>query len=581
MLFSLIWKPLQSLFGNPETLSNGLMFNGRRILAVIPARGGSKGIPRKNIRLLGGKPLIAYSIESARNSKYIDDVVLSSDDEEILETAKLYGATIIQRPDELAADDVPLDPVIHHALVSTEIDKGVSYDYIVSMQPTSPLLKSKTLDGAISKLIEDGSDTLIGVRDETHLYWTKKGDVFSPLYIDRLNRQDLDPIFKETGFFISAKRFVTKGSRIGGELCMHELPYEESIDIDTNMDWLLVEYLLKKLVVVIRTDADNKLGLGHIYRGITLANRIFDDVYFFMSENKRLGIKKVSEYNHKIITYKDRVDFIDKLLEIKPNIIINDILDTTYDDMIELKNLGFFIVSFEDLGDGALNADLTFNALYERSDSPKNSYFGYKYVCLRDEFFIYQKKEIESQVREVLILFGGSDPNDLTTRTLKAMELLKLKNITINIIIGLGYEYVDRLSYYINNLNKKGYDVRLNKNVKTVAKHISNADVAITSNGRTVYEITAMEVPCISISQNEREMRHLFSYLCRGVKNLGIESNVTIENISLTINELISNYDLRKNMSQYMAEFNLKKGTDRVMRLIFDKYWEKQENEEN
>lgn len=581
MLFSLIWKPLQSLFGNPETLSNGLMLNGKRILAVIPARGGSKGIPRKNIRLLGGKPLIAYSIQAACNSRYVDDVVLSSDDEEILETAKLYGAKIIQRPDELATDDVPLDPVIHHALVSTEIEKGVSYDYVISMQPTSPLLKPKTLDRAISELITHGSDTLIGVRDETHLYWTKKCDVFSPLYKDRLNRQNLDPIYRETGFFISKKRFVTKGSRIGGEIYVYEIPYEESIDIDTNMDWLLVENLLKKLTVVIRTDADNKLGLGHTYRGITLANRIFDDVYFFMSENKSLGIKKVGEYNHKIIIYKDKGDFIDKLLEIKPNIIINDILDTIYDDILELKNLGFFIVSFEDLGDGALNADLTFNALYERSDSPENSYFGYKYVCLRDEFFIYQKKEINLQVKEVLILFGGSDPNDLTMRTLKSMELLKLKNITINIIVGLGYEYEDRLRYYINNLNQKGYDIRLNKNVKTVAKHISDADVAITSNGRTVYEITAMGVPCISISQNEREMRHLFSYLCRGVRNLGIESNVTIENISSTVNELICDYDLRKNMSQYMAEFNLKKGTDRVLRLIFDKYWEKQGHEEN
>ena len=96
------------------------MYKHQRILVVIPARGGSKGIPRKNIRMLAGKPLIAYSIQTALNSKYVDDVILSSDDPEIIEIAKIFGSNVLESPKYLAEDDTPLDPVIFHAFSSYE-----------------------------------------------------------------------------------------------------------------------------------------------------------------------------------------------------------------------------------------------------------------------------------------------------------------------------------------------------------------------------------------------------------------------------------------------------------------------------
>ena len=161
------------------------MYKNHRILVVIPARGGSKGIPRKNIRLLAGKPLIAYSIQTALKSKYVDDVVVSTEDVEIAEISKNYGSEIVRRPMDLAKDEVPLDPVIFHALNCIESRKGVTYDYVISMQPTSPLLKRETLDKAIVELIDGGYDTLITVRDETHLYWTRKNGKFVPLNEER------------------------------------------------------------------------------------------------------------------------------------------------------------------------------------------------------------------------------------------------------------------------------------------------------------------------------------------------------------------------------------------------------------
>ena len=557
------------------------MYKHQRILVVIPARGGSKGIPRKNIRMLAGKPLIAYSIQTALNSKYVDDVILSSDDPEIIEIAKIFGSNVLERPKYLAEDDTPLDPVIFHALSSYEKETGVVYDYVISMQPTSPLLSSGTLDQAIAEIIDSGCDTLLSVRDETHLYWTKINNEFIPLYKERLNRQYLDPIYKETGLFISKRSIITETSRIGGKICVFQISFKESVDIDTNIDWWLIENLLKNLRIAIRVDADNKLGLGHVYRGITLANRMMNDLYFLMNEEKTIGIKKVEEYNHKIITFRDEASLFDTLSEINPDIIINDILDTSYEYINKLKEMGLFIVNFEDLGFGSQHADLLINALYERTDPPENSYFGHRYICLRDEFLLFPSKLVKSDVKEILIIFGGSDPNNLTKRTLRSIEKLDLKNVKINVILGLGYNQDEELLSYVDALREKGFEISINKNIKIMAKHILNSDIAITSNGRTVYEISSMGVPCISISQNEREMRHLFSHICKGIRNLGIESNVTEDDIASTLAEIMEDYDLRKQMSKSMAEFYLRKGTDRVIRLIFDKYWEKVNNEKN
>jgi len=127
------------------------MFKNNRILVVIPARGGSKGIPRKNIRLLNNKPLIYYSINIAKSSEYVDDVLVTTDDSEIALLAEKFGVNVIKRSEELSGDEVPLDPVIYDAMIKQERTTHREYDIIITIQPTSPLLKTDTLNKAIQK----------------------------------------------------------------------------------------------------------------------------------------------------------------------------------------------------------------------------------------------------------------------------------------------------------------------------------------------------------------------------------------------------------------------------------------------
>ncbi|MBW9220106.1 acylneuraminate cytidylyltransferase family protein [Methanothermococcus sp. SCGC AD-155-N22] len=245
-----------------------------KILAVIPARGGSKGVPRKNIRLLNGKPLIYYQIKNALESKYIDDMVVTSDDEDILDYASNYKVYLRKRPSELAKDDVTLDPVIYDAVNYMERMLMKKYDIVITLQPTSPLLKSETLDKAIEYLIDKNLDTLIPVVDATHLYWKEENGKIVPDFKERLNRQYLPKKYLETGAFLITKReFVKENSRFGKKIDVFVLDEIEGMDIDTPLDWLIAETLMKRLTILFVVNGNEKIGMGHVYRTITLADK--------------------------------------------------------------------------------------------------------------------------------------------------------------------------------------------------------------------------------------------------------------------------------------------------------------------
>ena len=210
------------------------MFNNNKILVVIPARGDSKRILRKNIRLLADKPLIAHAIGIAKSSKYVDDVVVSSEDFEIIQIAEKFGASIVRRSPNLAGDRIPLDPVILDATVQKEKQAFDEYDIVITIQPTSPLLKSETLDKAIEKFDNYNIDTVISVTGEKHFNWmfNESENRYYPLFSERVNQDYLPTEFIETGgFFATRRHFLTPNSRMGNNVDLMEISREESINI--------------------------------------------------------------------------------------------------------------------------------------------------------------------------------------------------------------------------------------------------------------------------------------------------------------------------------------------------------------
>lgn len=538
-----------------------------RVLAVIPARGGSKGIPRKNIRHLNGKPLISYAIESAINSQYICKVIVSTDDEEIAEVSKKYGAEIIFRPENLASDEVPLDPVIFDAIQQLE-SQGDYFDIILTIQPTSPLLKVRTIECILEKLVQENLDTVLTAVEDRHLSWSKEGNKFFPNYDERKNRQYLPSEYRETGAVLASKRsIVTKNSRIGENVSLFEVDKYESVDIDSPMDWWIAEKLLKKKKVIIRVDGYEQIGLGHIYRTLTLANNIMDhEVIFLMDNQHKLGIDIVKNQNFKVVTFEN--DPISIIYEIKPDIIINDILDTTREYMLSLKDSGSKVFNFEDLGSGAELADGVFNALYPGSVPNENFYTGEKYYCARNEFLTIEPKEINKEVENVLITFGGTDPNNLTLKTLNAISKSNY-NFKITIILGPGYKNEESLQEKINHLDK---NIEIFRSVKNIADYMLNADIIFSSAGRTMYEIAMVGTPSIIIAQNYREMTHLFGHNYNGFVNLGIHLENDEDKILNTFERLIIDFELRERMNKRMLDHDLSNGLKRVLGIIFNEY---------
>lgn len=538
------------------------------ILAVIPARGGSKGIPRKNVRLMNGEPLIAYAIKNGLNSKYITDVVVTTDDDEIANIAKTYGADVIMRDNHLAEDHITLDPVIYDATAKMKIQKNKSYDIIITLQPTSPILKVTTLDNAIEKMIDNQYDTIISAVNRPHLSWREKDNKIVPMYEKRLNRQLLPKNYVETGAFLITKREVmTETTRIGEKISIYEVPEEESIDIDSKEDWMLCENLLKKKRIVFRCDGYKEIGMGHIYHCLTLAYALTGhDVIFVTNEKHEEGLKKIQDSYMQYITIKNDQEFFDFLKKYKPDIIVNDCLDTTKTYIEHLKELCKKVITIEDMGEGAKYADVVINALYSNQNNP-NEYCGEKYVCLRNEFLISKPKKFCDIVENILIVFGGTDPSNLTRKIYQVAKEIakKVPKVNFTFITGIGYDCKEN-----NLISDEEYNITVLNNVNDISKYMRQADLAFTSQGRTVYELASLGVPSIVLAQNERELLHTFAQMPNGFMNLGLGANISEETIINTLEWLIQTPQIRREMRNLMLKNNLRDGLKNEIEIILE-----------
>lgn len=218
--------------------------------ALIAARGGSKGIPRKNIKAIAGKPLICWTIEAALRSSLLNAVVVSTDDLEIAELARQAGAQVpFMRPAELAQDQTPgLDPVLH------ALDQLPQYDSVLLLQPTSPLRTTDDIDGCLNLVMREKAQSVVSVSEtETHPYWTYRlnADQTMVRLLDVApvaRRQDLPAFFSLNGamYFAEANWLRNSRSFVGAETLAYVMSKEHSVDLDTPLDWKFAELLLKE-----------------------------------------------------------------------------------------------------------------------------------------------------------------------------------------------------------------------------------------------------------------------------------------------------------------------------------------------
>lgn len=234
------------------------MLNGKRFLAIIPARGGSKRVPRKNVLPLCGKPLIAWTIEAALKSRYIDDVVVTTDDKEIAEVSIQSGASVpFIRPAELSDDHAKRGDVIRHAVLFCTTQQKKQYDYIIYLQPTSPLRRAAEIDKAVEYLFARNADAVVSMCEvEYPMQWCSMLDESRSMTdfiksLDAASRsQDIPSYFRLNGaiYICDIAKFLKKGDVfIEENIFAYLMPTNISVDIDTKLDFAIAETVMNDL----------------------------------------------------------------------------------------------------------------------------------------------------------------------------------------------------------------------------------------------------------------------------------------------------------------------------------------------
>ena len=471
-------------------------------LILIPARGGSKGIPRKNLRDLNGKPLLFYSIETAsklKNSK----IILDTDDDEIeyVTKSEFSNIDIHRRKLELGNDNKTIDDVIFSFLKSNKYD----FQELLVLQPTSPLLSYKTIDKALLDFRSNNYNSAIAVTEFKHLLW-KLDEQNNPKLVqnERVNRQEMESLYIETGgFTITKKSILDRGIRIEVNPAIINIPSNESLDLDTPVDWLLAEKKLKLNDLYIYVEGNNQIGLGHIYNVLEVAQYLASyNLIFITPSGDELAKNVLKSFNYPvlIIEKNDLPKFFSNKNGRKR--LILDSLDSSDELINNLVDENVRIISFEDRNTKKYKNRIVINALYDGM-SDESNFFGDKYFVMRREFLSKRKMKFKG-FNKALISFGGADPQNYTEKVYKILRESFSGHVTI--IMG--------------KANKRNIitdsNTTLMRDVTNMAHHMLSADVAFTSAGRTSLECASIGLPAVVLNQNMRELEHKFANFSTG-----------------------------------------------------------------
>ena len=434
---------------------------------------------------------------------------------------------------------------------------------MVTLQPTSPTLSADTLDNAIRYAIDNGLDTVISVINAPHLSWRKENGKTVPNYEKRLNRQYLPPNYLETGAFVVARRAImTESTRIGPKIDVFEVPERESVDVDTFDDLLAVDHILSAKRVGIYVNGNNTRGIGHIYRALELADEFFTkpDIYYDVNQTDP---KVFGTTTHRLIGVNGIAELFEKTRTNQYDIFINDILMTTVDYMIALRTTlpHATLVNFEDDGEGSDKADLVFNALYS-ADAAAHIKGGEEYYISPKLFMFYEPAPLRETVKRVFVCFGGADPQNYTDRLLSMASSDEYKAYDFTFVLGRAKQNVEQLMAMA-----QGDHIRVLYDVRNMPELMVECDVALTSRGRTGYELAMLGVPTIAMSQNAREEKH--GFVCRenGFTYLGTNPSDHVIKSTLDMYLTMAAKE-RAAYRELMLATDLRHGRKRVMNLI-------------
>ena len=324
---------------------------------------------------------------------------------------------------------------------------------------------------------------------------------------------------------------------------------------------------LGRKLIVFRVIGSQQIGMGHVYRALSLAHALTKHrVVFATNKESAITVRRLvgDEYRVEVSAAEEVVA---NIINLQPNLVVNDILDTEVTEVAPFQSNGIRVVNFEDLGPGARVANVTINELYDEPRSPgSNIRWGNSYFFMRDEFLDAKPRQYSNDVRCLLLAFGGTDQHNLSSKILRTVyeECLAWK-IQITIVTGPGYSRYSSLQKQVSSMR----NASLTHATGVISKIMEQADLAITSNGRTVYEMAHMNIPAIVIPQHTREQTHSFACLENGFVALKpYTPGVTEGETSRSLRKLLVDADYRRQLYKSTRRFSFSENKAHVIRLL-------------
>lgn len=528
----------------------------RNIAVVIPAIKKNVAFPDDLVKKLAGVSLIQRTIDTGRQAFSARQVHVVTDSEEI--------ELICQRNAVSCVYDKALRLDSHNLLGSLCTHLGPLLDespHLLLLSPYAPLLKVDELLRACQDYFEREAELMIPVGPATISVFEGAPRPLSKFMYDGFDQS----IICESHAFLIVRTALL---RQPGDYPVKPVAYPLAVmplEIRNYQDWWLCEKLLNRRRIVFRVIGNKAVGMGHIFHSLALAHEITDhEIRFVCDTESRVAASKLAGYDYWLGTYP-KEDIQDAILELQPDLVINDMLNTEAGYILQLKQNGVRVVNFEDLGSGAAEADLTINDLYDDPLIPgDNILWGKKWFIIRDEFTDAQPRRFHVNVQRLLIAFGGTDPNDYTREVLQLiLEYCAGMGIAIDIITGEGYSHIAELEALIAGTVKPV--IRYTHATGVMSHLMEQADIAICSNGRTVYELAHMNVPAIVLSHHERETTHQYACEANGFIPLGLcHDDATKEKLLVALRRLVEVADYRHGLFNAMKTTSFTQNKRRV-----------------
>ena len=502
---------------------------------VIPAIKKNAVIPDQLVKKLAGVTLVERAINTARSVLPGEDIMVLTDSQEIALICERAGVRHHWNRDLRFTS---LDIVTEMRGLLTELARD--YEHCMILRASCPLLTWVDVEDAWKRYRDAHADSLVTVKSMRQRIWNVQGEGLESL-LDEGAGDDSEKtmVVESRALIILRMALLEKGN--GHTLGRGKIvPYflnDRAIEIQGYQDWWICEHLLQRRHVVFVVAGWPAIGMGHVFRALMLAHEITNHkVSFVCTRESELAVESIARKDYKIVRQGNE-DLADTVLHMRPDLVVNDILNTTSAYMARLTTAGVRCVNFEDEGPGADWARLVVNALYEDRDSNERLCYGPDYFCLRDEFLGAARNPFRAELKTVLITFGGTDLNDCSRRVLDIIEpICRAYGIGIRLVAGPGYAHKDAMEAHLARLDNPLVQFTWATNV--MSRMMEGADLAICSAGRTVYELAHMRIPSMVLAHHEREARHTFARPRNGFAFVGIMDRVSdakIRNVFLAM----------------------------------------------